>query len=368
MKTTLSCLICLLATVYACKTPASVIGKKAAIDVIAYYNGDGSDLQKFHWEQMTQVIYSFCHLKGNQLAVDNPGDSLVIRQLVGLKKQYPGLKVLLSLGGWGGCKMCSEVFASPQGRTDFCLSVKRLMAEYGTDGIDLDWEYPAIEGYPDHRFVPEDRQHFTFLVQELRKTLGKQAEISFAAGGFASYIEQSVEWAKVMPLVNRVNLMSYDLVSGYSTVTGHHTSLFSTPEQEASVDHGVRALKSAGVPANKIVIGAAFYARTWVGVENINNGLYQPGKFKSFVSYKHFNDLLTPENGFVFYRDPAAQAPYAYSIARKEFATFDDAKSIEMKTKFAKAKGLGGIMFWQLGEDSGENGLLQAIFKAANAQ
>jgi len=32
-----------------------------------------------------------------------------------------------------------------------------------------------------------------------------------------------------------------------------------------------------------------------------------------------------------------------------------------LKTKFARAKGLGGIMFWELGSDLPENGLLQAI-------
>ena len=125
-----------------------------------------------------------------------------------------------------------------------------------------------------------------------------------------------------------------------------------------------RYLKSLGVPAKKIVIGAAFYARTWIGVEPIDNGLHQRGTFKSFVPYRQFGTVLTPENDFVFYRDPAAQAPYAYSASRKEFATFDDAKSVEMKAKFAMAKGLGGIMFWELSGDLGEKGLLQAIFQA----
>lgn len=357
-------LLGLLLLLAACKTPATATKNKAAFDVIAYYSGDCTNLEQYHWEQMTQVIYSFCHLRNNELAVDNAADSLTITKLVGLKKQYPQLKVLLSLGGWGGCKMCSEVFASAAGRRTFVLSVKRLLETYGADGIDLDWEYPGIEGYPEHAFKAADKQSFTLLVEELRKTLGKKPEISFAAGGFASYFDQSVEWAKVMPLVNRVNLMSYDLVNGYSTTTGHHTPLFSNTAQELSVDYGVRYLKSLGVPANKIVIGAAFYARTWVGVANTDNGLYQSGKFKSFVPYKQFGSVLTPENGFVFYRDPAAQAPYAYSVSRQEFATFDDAQSVAMKAKFAKAKGLGGIMFWELGGDLGENGLLQAIFGA----
>ena len=356
----------LLALLLSCKAPSGTASAKSNtpnFDIIAYYNGDGSDLEKYKWEQMTQVIYSFCHLKGKKLAVDDAKDSLVILKLVAYKRENPKLKVLLSLGGWGGCKTCSDVFSTAAGSLEFAQSVKKLMKEYGADGIDLDWEYPGIEGFPEHPYKPEDKQNFTQLVEILRMTLGKNAEISFAAGGFGKFFDQSVEWTKVMPLVNRVNLMSYDLVSGFSTVTGHHTPIFSTESQEASTDHGVRELKSLGVPANKIVIGAAFYARTWVNVANINTGLYQKGKFKSFVPYKNFSSLLTPENDFVFYRDLAAQAPYAYSASRNEFATFDDVKSVEAKTRFAKAKGLGGIMFWQLGSDLPENGLLDAIYK-----
>jgi chitinase len=354
----LACSACTTAS----KTSAPAASKQ--FDVIAYYNGDGADIDQYNWAQLTQVIFSFCHLRGNELAVDNPGDSLTIRKLVALKQQHPQLKVLLSLGGWGGCKPCSEVFSTAANREVFAQSVQQLLTVYGADGIDLDWEYPAIEGYPGHAFTPADRTHFTQLIEVLRRKLGKKAEISFAAGGFKQYFEQSVDWKKVMPLVNRVNLMSYDLVHGYSTVTGHHTPLFSTLEQEGSVDFGVRYLKNLGVPPEKIVIGAAFYARTWIVEAVDKNGLYQTGKFKSFVPYKNFSGQLNAENGFVFYRDEAAQAPYAFSLSRKEYATFDDPKSLSMKTKYAVAKGLGGIMFWELQGDQ-RGVLLQSIWDAS---
>lgn len=350
---------------FACKSAAPHIKSDERFLVIAYYSGNGTDLEQYAWDQLSHVIFSFCHLRGNRLAVDDSNDELTIRKLVDLKKRYPGLKVQLSLGGWGGCAACSDVFSTPEGRSEFVLSVKELCEEYGTDGIDLDWEYPAIEGYPGHKYRPEDKRNFTLLVQELRKVLGKSADISFAAGSFQTFFDRSVEWAEIMPLLNRVNLMTYDLVSGYSTVTGHHTQLLPTAKQDASVDDGVRYLKNLGVPPGKIVIGAAFYARTWEQVENIDNGLYQQGKFKSFVPYKQFSSYFKPEAGFQFFRDPASQAPYAYSISRKEFATFDDTVSVAMKTQFARAKGLGGIMFWELGSDvPGNKGLLHAIYKA----
>jgi chitinase len=153
---------------------------------------------------------------------------------VGLKKQYPQLKVLLSLGGWGGCKMCSDVFSSAAQGLHVFLSVKKMLETYGADGIDLDWEYPAIEGYPGHAYKVADRQNFTLLVQSnCARRWAKTPKSALPPVALPVIFDQSIEWAKVMPLVNRVNLMSYDLVNGYSTMTGHHTPLFSSAAQEA---------------------------------------------------------------------------------------------------------------------------------------
>src|SRR5690606_33537276 len=209
--------------------------------------------------------------KGNRLHVDNKGDSATIKKLVSLKKDHPILKVLLSLGGWGGCEFCSPVFSTDAGRKEFAESVKELNDYFLTDGIDLDWEYPGIPGHPGHAWQAADKPNFTELVKSIRNSLGEKHEISFAAGGFPRFLEESIEWDKVMPLVNNVNLMSYDLVSGFSTVTGHHTPLYSNANQRESADDAIRYLISIGVPADKIVIGGAFYARTWENVENENN-------------------------------------------------------------------------------------------------
>jgi chitinase len=120
-----------------------------------------------------------------------------------------------------------------------------------------------------------------WVVQALRTTLGNDYEISFASGGFPQYLHHVVEWQAIMPLVNRINLMSYDLVNGYSTTTGHYTPLYSTPQQVHLVDQGVHFLDSVGVAPSKIFIGAAFYARVFNGVTSTKQGLYQVGKFKN---------------------------------------------------------------------------------------
>ena len=120
------------------------------------------------------------------------------------------------------------------------------------------------------------------------------------------------------------------------------------------------------MPQNKIVIGAAFYGRVWQGVPDTNNGLYQQGKFLKSVSYKNFPAQLSSDSGFVYYWDEAAHAPYLFNQAQHLFVTYDDKHSIQLKTKYAADKKLGGIMFWQLTEDNYSDGLLDAIDKARN--
>jgi chitinase len=335
--------------------------------VIAYYAGDAQQIDQYNLGEITHVIYSFLHLKGDELAYDSPEDSLGVAHLIASKEKYPNLKVMVSLGGWGGCKTCSEVFSTPEGRKTFARSVKRILDNSGADGIDLDWEYPSIEGFPGHQFLPEDRDNFTALVTTLRHTLGRKAIISFAAGGFAQFLENSIDWKAVMPEVNYVNLMSYDLVNGFSKVTGHHTPLYSNAAQAESTDSAVRYMEKAGVPSNKIVIGAAFYARVWKGVKDVDNGLYQAGIFKQGVGYNRFDSILSPQQGFKAYWDSVAQAPYMYNAKDSLFATYDDPRSVALKTKYAYDHHLGGIMFWQLANDKKKDGLLDAIYKAKEA-
>src|ERR1041384_5823167 len=101
--------------------------------VIAYYAGPATEVDSFAAEKLTHIIFSFCHLKGNRLNVNNLSDSTTIHKLVQLKSRNPQLKVILSLGGWGGCRTCSEVFSTEPGRQEFALSVKELLDYFQCD-------------------------------------------------------------------------------------------------------------------------------------------------------------------------------------------------------------------------------------------
>jgi chitinase len=122
------------------------------------------------------------------------------------------------------------------------------------------------------------------------------------------------------------------------------------------------------VNPKQLVIGAAFYGRAWKGVQPDKNGLYQSNKgpFGEGVSYETIREKYENKNGYTKYWDSVAKAPYLFNPTDSIFISYDDTSSVELKTKYAIDKELGGIMFWQLGGDTkNHDGLLNSIFETA---
>lgn len=329
--------------------------------VVAFYKGDGKDIEQYELEKITHLIFCFTYLEGNKIKIKNSEDEAILKHFVSLKTKYPQLKILVSFGGWGGCETCSDIFASAADRTAFAASVKDLLEQFNADGIDLDWESPVIGGYKNHKASADDKANFTALVKELRKTLPTKSQICFDANSFNDFLQLSIDWPAVMPSVDFVNLMTYGLPSNESRHTGHHSALYSSPYQNESADKAINTLDSLGVPLNKIIIGAAFYSFVAETVDTINNGLGRVAKFKANINYSKLVQSYTPKEGFEYHWDSLAQAPFLYNKQLKTFVTFDDKKSVALKTQYAMNKNLGGIMFWKLNGDTYSNGLLDAI-------
>jgi chitinase len=336
--------------------------QKKSYKIIAYCTGKAENIKQYPINKLTHIIYSFLKLQNDTLTFRDSTQLNTVQQLVALKQIYPQLKIIVSIGGWGGCVPCSDLFALEEHRKNLAKTAVALFKEYGIDGLDLDWEYPAIEGFPGHKFDTADKNNFTELVKTLRQEMGSDYLLTFAAGGFVKYLEESIDWSTVMPVVDFVNLMNYDLVGGYATVTGHHTPLHDYRPEQESTSKAVNWLLKNKIAANKLIIGAAMYARVWENVSDTNHGLYQPGNFKRGVAYADFSNYFSDTSGYKYYWDRKAKAPYQYNESLKLFATFDDKRSIKAKTKFIHRKKLGGIMFWELGQDKKENGLVKEMY------
>lgn len=134
-----------------------------------------------------------------------------------------------------------------------------------------------------------------------------------------------------------------------------------TASQERSVDFCVNYLVKLGIPREKLIIDAAFYGRIFEQVDSQNNGLYQPGKSTGSVAYKNLSIQFPADSGNVYHWDDIAKAPYIYNPSTKIFITYDDKRSVKLKTRYVIDNKLGGIMFWHLRNDLHTGGLLETI-------
>ncbi len=297
------------------------------------------------------INIAFGRLRKGRVEWNHPECKSILAQI---RAQNPELKILLSVGGWGAGGF-SEAAMTKERRERLTASAIELLREYDFDGIDIDWEYPCfrvagIDG------SEQDKENYTLLLECLRAALDKAEEKSYmltiAAGG-DEYFTICTEMHKVQKYVDYVMLMTYDLKGGFLTYTGHHTSLYSNKRDlyPASADKAVECFLRAGVPKEKLVIGAAFYSRMWHNVPDIDHGLHQmAGTTGGYGPSYHslLRDFIN-KNGFIRYWDDEAKAPYLYN--GKTFISYDDEVSLKEKAGYVRENGLYGIMYWEYSND-----------------
>jgi len=266
-----------------------------------------------------------------------------------IKTVNPTIKILLSVGGWGAGGF-SDAAITEEGRKLFAQSAKDLVIEANLDGIDLDWEYPTVPAAGiDAR--PEDKETFTLLLQEIRDALdtieSEEHLLLTIAAGAGEYYIKGTEIKKVADILDYIQVMTYDQASAYVTFTGHHTNLYNYAKTKASAKTYIDLFVDAGVPKEKIVMGAAFYSRKWDGVVDANNGYRQEadtiGDFGP--DYGELVANYIGKNGYVRHWDDDAKAPYLFNGS--SYISYDDEQSIGEKIDYLKAEGLYGIMYWE---------------------
>jgi chitinase len=339
-------------------------------------------------DKLTHVNYAFANLSpagecvlGDSYADiekvyegDDPNAPLggSFNQLQKLKQRHGHLRTLISVGGYTWSTNFAPNAATEQGRAKLAASCVKFMRDYGFDGVDIDWEFPAS---------PQEGQDYSALLAALRAELdaaeaedGAEYLLTIAApagpGNLANLdlpgIAASVDW---------INLMAYDFAGPWMGTTTFNAALYSPADDPdpdnagLSDDAAVTAILAAGVPAEQIVLGVPFYGRSFAGAGGGQDGLYSsfsgpgPGTWEpGIVDYHDIAANYEPELER-FWHDEA-QVPWLYDAADDLFITYDDPESMQRKTDYIADKGLGGAMFWELAGDTQDSALLTVLADA----
>jgi len=352
------------------KTEEAVAKKPVVIGYVGGFKGL-LDTEKIDAEKLTHINYAFVDIKkGRAFLTNEKTDSTNFRKLNLLKKKNTDLKILISIGGWAWSENFSDAVLTDSSRRIFAESSVDIIKKYNLDGVDIDWEYPAMPGEEGNIVRPEDKQNYTLMFQAIREALdvyeqesGSKKLLTTAVGGYKIFADHT-EMDKASKYLDYVNLMTYDLFVGDTAV--NHAGLYESPfyKSDRNADHCVKSFVAAGVPIEKLVLGLPFYGRSFTLKENAEIPIGKKFISQAYIDgYTFIKDSLVNQKGFKAYRDTVAQVPYIYNATSKTVITFDDEESVAVKCKYVMDKKMAGVMFWEYESDT-KGYLLNAINKS----
>ncbi|ORX49509.1 glycoside hydrolase [Hesseltinella vesiculosa] len=288
-------------------------------------------------EMLSHILYAFAKLDadGSVLLSDPWADKDIplgngvhgnLGQFARLKEQHPGLKVSLSVGGWGSGANFSAMASDHEKRSRFASTAQDLIHQYGLDGLDVDWEFPTND---------DQGSHMVDLLKEVRTHLGDNAILSVAVScGPDGY--GHLDLAGMNQYVDLFYLMAYDFSGPWEPVAGHQAPLY--PHINDAVQY-----YAGFVPRNKLVLGLPAYGRAFTNT----NGLQS--EFEGDATY----DVRTlPRPSATEHYDRQMGASWSYDPASREFVSYDNPQVIQQKALYALNQGLAGCMFWELSGDA----------------
>ncbi len=301
------------------------------------------------WGKLTHINYAFAHVDasnkvsiGNPQAPDNAATNMEWPGVAGaemdpqfnykghfnllnkFKKQHPGVKTLISIGGWAetggyfddnGNRVASGGFytmttnpdnsVNTAGINTFADSVVAFLRTYGFDGADIDYEYPSSmkdSGNPDDFAISNARRaglmaSYQVLMKTLREKLdaaavtdGKHYLLTIASPS-SGYLLRGMEVFPVTQYLDYVNIMSYDLHGAWNDHVGPNAALFDDGRDSELIawnyynssqyqrigylntDWAFHYFRGA-MQAGRINIGVPYYSRGWRDVTGGSFGLW----------------------------------------------------------------------------------------------
>ncbi|KAJ1649000.1 hypothetical protein IWQ61_009777 [Dispira simplex] len=352
-------------------------------------------VDKIPFNKITHLNYAFALLD------DNYGFSFTTENLltqVVAKAKESSVKVILSVGGWGGSQHFSTMAKAAETRKKSVDSMVNLVSKYKLDGLDVDWEFPGRKGSEcnDEPDVENDSKNLLLLLQELRVALDAKFGASKILITMAVRVEpfegpkgpltDVAEYGKVL---DYINVMAYDIYGGWSETTGANAPFNYDPKDPNQVKYSyVQAIESwikAKFPADRIVAGLAAYGRAMKSSSAMdgstqyvkktameytkgdsNDSNEQPSckkdpavysgvwKYRNLISegIVDKNNKTSPD--WTYYWDNMTQTPWVYNKKEQTMISFDNIYSYGVKARYAIEKQLAGVMMWEITQDNGD--------------
>jgi chitinase len=283
-------------------------------------------------------------------------------QLRELKRLYPELKIIMSIGGGRADPKAFRSAAKPENRAAFvdsCID-KYIDGNFAPglhepgifDGFDIDWEFPG----------PADKKNLTGLLQEFRRQLDakRRGLVLTLVGPSDNQGYENIQLNQVQNSIDFFNVETYDYDGPWSNTTGFLAPLYKVHRDHRPIDNvnfTLRFYLNAGVRAEKLVVGIPFYGYEWTDVHDIDHGLFDRGTPVGKGS--PYNYIVTIEGKFTRYRNRTTRSPWLYDGTT--FWTYDDPVAIRFKMAYVREKHLGGAMVWDLSGDLFNGLLLKTI-------
>jgi chitinase len=267
-----------------------------------------------------------------------------------------GVKVLISLGGWGWDKQFAEIVSRPESEKRYVDAVVKMMDENDYDGLDLDWEYPdtadEIKGF--ERLTRTLRAR----IDEVGKAKDRHMDLTMAASSNAptlrwlnkDFLLENMDW---------VNVMTYDYSGDWTPFAGHQAPLFASskaPDKSprSTAQTMTYLLEERGIPADHLAVGLPLYGRGFPVAKPYASTKGIAKKRDPGGDYRNIAKLL--KQGWTRTYDEETKTPWLTAPDRSAVIGYDDADSIRLKTEWAMSKGFRGVFFWQVNGDRLEDG------------
>lgn len=304
------------------------------------------------------------HINHAGVSFDASGNLIVpsgfIEKALLTKAHNHGVKVMLLIGGdFDGLETTTG------GLNALLANLYVFIQEYGYDGVDIDWEYPA---------TTQDAAFFYSLMLGLRSILPSPQYIISA--DVAPWGGSGYDFPDTKFIADYFNIMTYDCAGPWTDSAQLNSPIFwdnNDPEAYncqpgGSVNDAINIYLGLQIPPAQLNIGTPFYGYIYHKVSGLWG--FCPGEdctnYADSENYGTFFKQRINAMGWRTYYDPYSLVPYMLKADGSEgFITYDDASSTFYRVWYTDwARGLGGTFIWSL--DADYDGTTQDLLDAAH--